>query len=415
MGGGSAGCGKGGRMADFWQQDAITVLQRLKQRPIEELEGEIEAIAWRRHIVLLLPALYSEFETPAMPRIVAELKHVRYLHKIVVSLDRADERQFQHVKTLMRGMPQNVKIIWQDGPGLQSLYQELRDADFTLQHPGKGQSVWMALGYILAERDVYAVATHDCDIVDYQREMLARLVYPVVHPATDFEFSKGYYARVTDRLYGRVTRLFYTPLIRTLRRILGHNPFLAYLDNFRYALSGEFALIASLAMGIRISPTWGLEVSLLSEIYQRASVNRICQVEITDTYEHKHQVLEKDRPDEGLIRMACDIAKALFRFLSQDGIVMSDAFFRTMLTAYIQEARVTVEKYHGLSLINGLVYDRHEEIEAVEAFVSSLRCAIAEFTADPVGIPMLPAWVRIAAAIPDYQDRLNACIEEDNR
>lgn len=401
-------------MADFWQQGAITVLQRLKNRPIDELEGEIEAIARRRHIVLLLPALYSEFETPAMPRIVEELKQVRYLHKIVVSLDRADERQFQHVKNLIRGMPQNVKIIWQDGPGLQALYQELRGADFTLDHPGKGQSVWMALGYILAERDVYAVATHDCDIVDYHREMLARLVYPVVHPATDFEFSKGYYARVTDRLYGRVTRLLYTPLIRALRRILGQNPFLSYLDNFRYALSGEFALIASLAMGLRISPTWGLEVSLLSEIYQRASVNRICQVEIAETYEHKHQVLEKDRPDEGLIRMACDIAKALFRFLSQDGIVMSEAFFRTVLTAYIQEARVTVEKYHGLSLINGLVYDRHEEIEAVEAFVSSLRCAIAEFTADPVGIPMLPAWVRIAAAIPDFQDRLNACVEEDN-
>jgi glucosyl-3-phosphoglycerate synthase len=245
--------------------------------------------------------------------------------------------------------------------------------------------------------------------------MLARLVYPVVHPATDFEFSKGYYARVTDRLYGRVTRLFYTPLVRALRRILGQNAFLSYLDNFRYALSGEFALIASLATGIRISPTWGLEVSLLSEVYQRASVNRICQVEIAEHYEHKHQALAKDRPDTGLIRMACDIAKALFRFLSQDGIVMSDAFFRTILTAYIQEARVAVEKYHALSLINGLHYDRHEEIEAVEAFVGSLRWAIGEFVADPVGIPMLPAWVRVAAAIPDFQDRLNACVENDNR
>ncbi len=259
------------------------------------------------------------------------------------------------------------------------------------------------------------VATHDCDILTYTREMLARLVYPVVHPATDFEFSKGYYARVTDRLYGRVTRLFYTPLVRALRRILGQNHFLAYLDGFRYALSGEFALIASLAMGIRISPTWGLEVSLLSEIYQRASVNRICQVEIADVYEHKHQVLEKGRADEGLIRMACDIAKALFRLLSQDGIVMSDAFFRTLLTAYIQEARINVEKYHGVSLINGLLYDRHQEIEAVEAFVDSLRCAVADFTADPVGIPMLPAWVRVSAAIPDFQDRLTECVEMDNR
>jgi glucosyl-3-phosphoglycerate synthase len=402
-------------MADFWQPGAITVLQRLKTRPIDELEGEIETIARRRPIVLLLPALYSEFESASMPLILEELKRVRYLHKIVLSLDRADERQFHHVRALMRELPQEVKIVWQDGPGLQALYQELRGADFVLDHPGKGQSIWMALGYVLAERQVYAVATHDCDILTYTREMLARLVYPVVHPATDFEFSKGYYARVTDRLHGRVTRLFYAPLVRALRRILGQNRFLAYLDGFRYALSGEFALIASLAMGIRVSPTWGLEVSLLSEIYQRASVNRICQVEIADVYEHKHQVLEKGRTDDGLIRMACDIAMALFRLLSQDGTVMSDAFFRTLLTAYIQEARINVEKYHGVSLINGLFYDRHQEIEAVEAFVDSLRCAVAEFTADPVGIPMLPAWVRVSAAIPDFQDRLTECVEMDNR
>lgn len=52
------------------------------------------------------------------------------------------------------------------------------------------------------------------------------------HPATEFEFSKGYYARVTSKLYGRVTRLFYTPLIRSLRRILGQNLFLSYLATF---------------------------------------------------------------------------------------------------------------------------------------------------------------------------------------
>lgn len=402
-------------MTDFWQQGTITVLQRLKNRPVEDLEAEIEAIVRRRKIVLLLPALYSEFETPAMPRIIDELKRVPYLHRVVLSLDRADRAQFFKAREWMRQLPCETRIVWHDGPAMQDLYQELRQADFQMDHPGKGQSVWMTLGYILSDRDVYAVATHDCDIVNYRREMLARLVYPVVHPATDFEFSKGYYARVTNKLYGRVTRLFYTPLIRTLRRILGQNAFLSYLDNFRYALSGEFALIASLATGIRISPTWALEVSLLSEIYQRASVNRICQVEIAEHYEHKHQALLKDRTDEGLIRMACDIAKALFRFLSQDGIVMSDAFFRTILTAYIQEARVAVEKYHALSLINGLRYDRHEEIDAVEAFVGSMRCAIAEFVADPVGIPMLPAWARVAAAIPDFQDRINAGVENDHR
>jgi glucosyl-3-phosphoglycerate synthase len=401
-------------MADFWQHGPVTVLQRLKERPVEDLEAEIRKIARRRKIALLLPALFSEFETPAMPAIVAELKQVDYLSKVVLSLDRATADEFRRARDIMAALPCPVQVVWHDGPGMQALYQELRDSDFKLNFPGKGQSVWMSMGCILADREIYALATHDCDIVNYSRELLARLIYPVVHPATDFEFSKGYYARVADRLYGRVTRLFYTPLIRTLEHILGHTPFLTYLDNFRYALSGEFAVIASLALGMRVSPTWGLEVSLLSEIYQRASVNRICQVEIAEYYEHKHQVLKKGQPEEGLIRMACDIAKALFRVLSQDGVVLSNAFFRTLLAAYIQEARIAIEKYHALSLINGLPYDRHTEIEAVEAFVDSLRCAIDEFVGDPVGIPLLPAWVRIAAAIPDFQDRLSECVERDS-
>lgn len=402
-------------MADFWQSGPVTVLQRLRDRPVEDLEAEIRRIARRRKIVLLLPALATEFETPSMPLILEELRQVPYLHAVVLSLDRAGPAEFEAARRRMEGLPCPVKVVWHDGPRLQALLRELRENEFQLDHPGKGRSVWMTLGYVCSERDVYAIATHDCDILNYRREMLARLVYPVVHPATEFEFSKGYYARVTDRLYGRVTRLFYAPLIETLGRILGKTAFLQYLGNFRYALSGEFALLTSLAMGIRISPTWGLEVSLLSEIYQRASVNRICQVEIAETYEHKHQVLEKKRPGEGLMRMACDIAMALFRVLAQDGVVLSNAFFRTLLAAYIQEARVAVEKYHAVSLINGLSFDRHAEVEAVEAFVESMRCAIAEFVDDPVGIPMMPAWTRISAAIPDFQERLYEAVERDNR
>jgi len=401
-------------MADFWQHGMITTLQKLRERPVGALEADLKAIARHRKLVLLLPALYSEFETASMPRILEELKGVEYLHKVVLSLDRAGRTEFEKARQAMSVLRADVRVVWHDGPRMRKLYRELIRNAFSMDHPGKGRSVWMTLGSVLSEPEVYAVALHDCDIVNYRREMLARLILPVAHPALDFEFSKGYYARVTDQLYGRVTRLFYTPLIRTLNRILGLNPFLSFLDSFRYALSGEFALISSLARGIRISPTWGLEVSLLSEVYQRASVNRICQVDLAETYEHKHQVLRKEKPNEGLLRMAGDIARALFRVLTQDGIVLSEAFFRTMLTSYIQEARVTIEKYHALSLINGLTYDRHAEIEAVEAFVGSLRAAIADFVQDPVGVPMLAAWVRVHAAIPDFEERMREAVEMDN-
>jgi len=402
-------------MADFCQNGVITTLQKLKARPVEEIERELKAISQKRKIVLLLPALVTEFDGEAMPRIIEELKGLDYLYKIVLSLDRATDQQFKEIRSIMSVMTADIRVVWHDGPRMKALLKELMDSDFKLDMPGKGRSVWMTLGYILSDKDVYAIALHDCDIVNYRREIVARLVYPIVHPSIDFEFSKGYYARVTDRLYGRVTRLFYTPLIRTLKRILGYNAFIEYLDNFRYALSGEFCLHSDLARGIRISPTWGLEVSLLSDVYQMTSVNRICQVEIIETYEHKHQILKKNKPTEGLIRMAADIGKALLRVLSQDGLVMSEAFFRTMMTTYIQESRTAIEKYHALALLNGLIYDRHEEIEAVDAFVGSLKLAIDEFVKDPIGIPMLPGWVRVVAAIPDFLDRLYEAVEEDNR
>lgn len=401
-------------MADFYQHPMIATLQKLKERPIEQIEDELRLISLKRRMVLLLPALVTEFDTPAMPRIIDELTSVSYLNKIVLSLDRANWDQFEEVKKKMSVLPSDVKVVWHDGPRLQRLYDELRKNDFQLDIPGKGRSVWMTIGYILADRDVDAIALHDCDIVNYKREILARLFYPVVHPALDYEFSKGYYSRVTDRMYGRVTRLFYLPLISTLKGILGGNPFLEYLGSFRYALSGEFAIINTLARGIRISPTWGLEVSLLNEVYHKTSPHRICQVELIESYEHKHQSLQKDKPDTGLIRMATDIAEALMRVLSQDGVVLSEAFFKTLLTLYMEESRIAIEKFHALALLNGLTYDRHSEIDATEAFVDCLKKAAQNFTSDPVGIPMMSAWARIRAAIPDFQDRLNEAVEEDN-
>ena len=37
-----------------------------------------------------------------------------------------------------------------------------------------------------------------------------------VHRPFFWEFAKGHYGRVTYRLYGRVTRLFVTPLLRAM-------------------------------------------------------------------------------------------------------------------------------------------------------------------------------------------------------
>ncbi len=402
-------------MADFFQNGVITTLQKLGERNLDEIERELIEFPKRNRAVLLLPALYSEFERDAMPRILEELKKVHYLDMIVLSLGMAHEEEFLRVKKIMSELPQNVKIVWNQGDRIQRLYNLLEEKGFIANIPGKGAAVWMAMGYILSGNRNVVIALHDCDIKNYSRELLARLIYPLVRPGANFEFSKGYYARVAGRLYGRVTRLFVTPLIRSLKKLLGVNKFLEFLDSFRFILSGEFALIGELARGINISPSWGLEISILSEIYQNTSVDRICQVELVETYEHKHQVLSTENPNTGLLKMASDIARILFRILSEDGIIMSEAFFRTLITTYINFAKETVEKFYALSMINGLSYDRHREIKTVEAFAHTLSRAKDDFIRDPMSIPVLSSWNRVEAAIPNFMDLIREAVEEDNK
>lgn len=401
-------------MSDFFQNGTIATLQDLVHRPVEALEEELRTFAKKKNSVLLLPALYSEFERPAMHSIIEKLKNVDYLYKIVLSLDKADKKKFKEVKNYMKELKTPVSVVWHDGPRVSAMLEELRERGFKIGEQGKGRSVWMTMGYILADNNVDSIALHDCDIVNYERHLLARLLYPVMNPALEFEFSKGYYSRVSDKLYGRVTRTFYTPLIRSMKKMLGINPFLDYLDSFRYALSGEFAFYTDLARGIRISPTWGLEVSLLSDVYQKTAVNRVCQVELMETYEHKHNDLSPDDAKKGLNRMAKEIAEALFRFLAQSGIVMSNAFFRTLLVTYTQESRMAIEKYHALAAINGIPYDRNDEILTVETFTEALQLAREAYLNDPVGVPVLSAWVRVQAGVPTFMERLQAEVMKDN-
>ncbi len=401
-------------MTDFFQNGVIATLQKVRERPIEELEEELKRFSEQQKIALLLPALYSEFDGPAMPRIVEQLGRVRYLHRIVLSLDLADEAEFRRVRSIMRAVPTPVDILWHDGPRVQGLWQELQAANLGVAQRGKGRGVWLALGLALSDREVHSVALHDCDIVTYDRSILARLIYPLVHPGTDFEYSKGYYARVNDKLYGRVTRLFFTPVIRALKQLAGYHPFLEYLDSFRYPLSGEFALIRSLAKSIRISPTWGLEMSLLGEVFDRTTVERVCQVEIADAYHHKHQPLSPTDPGQGLTKMATDIATSLFGILAQGGMVLSRPFFDTLFVSYQRHARMAIERYNALAMLNGLDYDRNEEIEAVESFAFTLKLAEDRFREEPMGVQPLSSWVRVRAALPDFAEKLAEAVRLDN-
>jgi glucosyl-3-phosphoglycerate synthase len=401
-------------MSDFFQNGVITTLHRLKTEPTSLLEDLLILHAKERPIALVLPALFPELKGAALPKIVEELKGVPYLHEIVITLDRATETEFEYAKKFFRTLPQKKNIIWNNGPRIKKLYQTLNDEFSTLGEPGKGRSAWLAYGFILAKHESKVIVLHDCDILTYNRDMLTRLCFPVTCSHLNYEFCKGYYTRVTDRLHGRVTRLFVTPLIRSLMTMIGGTPFLQYLDSFRYPLAGEFAMLSDLALRNRIPSDWGLEVGVLSEVYRNCALNLICQVDLADNYEHKHQEVSAEDTGKGLMKVTIDIAKTLFRNLASQGVVYSGGFFNTLRTVYVRKAQDMLKQYQDDASINSLIFERHNEANMVEAFSQSLKIAGEQILEDPLGIPLIPNWSRVISAIPDFYDLLIEAVEKDN-
>jgi glucosyl-3-phosphoglycerate synthase len=203
-------------VADFHQTGVITTLHRLGRSDLQRLESALQACATARPIALVLPCLYAELKESALKGIVDQLQAVSYLTQLVVSVsgtERADEfddmrTAFQGVRSL-DGMP--PIFLWNGGPRIRELYDRLAREGLDPGRDGKGRSAWLAYGYVLASNRARVIALHDCDIRDYRRELLARLCFPLANPNMNYEFAKGYYGRVSDRLYGRVTRLFMTP------------------------------------------------------------------------------------------------------------------------------------------------------------------------------------------------------------
>jgi glucosyl-3-phosphoglycerate synthase len=399
-------------MADFFQTGVVTTLHRLNREADDVIEAELVAIADHNRIGLVLPALYAEFEHPAMQRIVRELRTVRYLKRIVVAIGGATREQYLHAASFFRDMPTPVTALWMEDPRVEALFRMLDDQGIGAGVPGKGRTCWLCYGYLLAREDVDVIALHDCDIRNYEKRLLTRLCYPVANPNLGFEFCKGFYARATTKLHGRVTRLFFTPLVRALITLQPTTPFLRYLDSFRYALSGEFAMRADLARVNRIPSDWGLEVGMLAEVFRNCALSRICQVDIADNYDHKHQLLSESDATAGLRRMTLEIAKNLFRTLAAQGCVLADAEFRTLLVHYRQLAQDTINKYYADAMLNNLEFDRHAEASAVTAFIDSLREAAAAYTENPMSLPTIPTWNRVLHAIPGMFDLILDAAEE---
>jgi glucosyl-3-phosphoglycerate synthase len=394
-------------MPDFFQHDLVTTIHDLRTGEIDRLEDMLRESTQQNKVGLVLPVTASDMRAEPFDVIVRELSGADYVDTIIVSLGVAPDRaDYDETVAKIAPLGERAKVLWTDGPEVQSLYGELIDAGIAVATPGKGRSVWTAFGYLLADPEIGTFVLHDCDIVDYDRLLLARLCLPMVHPALDFEFCKAYYARVTDRMHGRVVRLLVTPLMRALNRIFPDSEFIQFLASFRYPLSGEFSLTRNLARTNRIPSDWGLEVGTLAEVYRNTSLKRVCQTDLCRLYEHKHQVLSLEEKNSGLMRMAIDILTTVYRTLASQGVVMSESMFTTLRSSYLRVAQNCIRQYAADALVNDLQFDRHQEEIAIDAFADCITTAAAIFREDPNGAQAIPNWTRVRAAFPGFTERL---------
>nr|WP_249200645.1 glycosyl transferase [Thetidibacter halocola] len=386
----------------------------LRCRSAGSLEHEISVYAESRKVTLILPSLYSELEGPALDHIVDELSKVSYLHRIIVGLDRADEAQYRHARSFFSRLPQQTAVIWNDSPRMLALQERLADLGLAPQEPGKGKNVWSCIGYLLSCADSSVMAIHDCDIVTYDRRMLDRLVYPVVNPAFPYQMAKGFYPRIgSGKLNGRVSRLLVSPLLIALKRVIGDRDYIDYLRSFRYPLSGEFAIRTATLPDLRIPSDWGLEIGVLSEAWRNMAPKSVCQVEIADNYDHKHQDLSAEDASAGLSRMSTDICKAIFRKLAADGTVFTSNTFRTLKATYYRSALDLLEGYYNDAKMNGLDLDRHAEEQSIELFSENILRAGQLFLENPHETPFIPTWNRVHAADMEFLTKLRTAVEQD--
>ena len=403
-------------MSDFSQNGIVSDLHDFGTKSTDEIEKDLLKFSKERNMELILPSLYSELEGTALPKIVNEISKTKYLSHIIIGLDKANEKQAKNAWKFFKKLNTPFTILWNDGPKLKKLDQELKNKDLAPNEQGKGRNVWYCLGMCIARDNARSVALHDCDIKTYDRRMLAKLFYPVVNPLFNFEFCKGYYPRVADnKMNGRVARLLVFPLITAFEKTIGRSNYLDFMKSFKYPLAGEFSFRRNVLPELRISSDWGIEVGILSEMQRNFSPHNICQVDLADSYDHKHQELSANDMSKGLSRMSIDIITTMIKKLATQGNSFSLETFRSLKATYYRSALDLIDIYRTDADINGLKFDSHSEEKAVELFALNIMKAGESFFKNPMDTPFIPTWSRVKSAIPDILTRLKDTVEEDNK
>ena len=407
-------------MGSFYQNGIVANLHDFSygtssEANYKKLENELMKFSKNNPMELILPCLFSEISGKALPKIVNEINKTKFLNHIVIGLDRANKNQYTEAYNFFDNLKIPYSILWNDGSRLMELDKELKEKGLSPKEFGKGRNVWFCIGMTLARGKAESIALHDCDILTYEKSLLAKLFYPVANPVFNFQFCKGYYPRVADgKMNGRVSRLLVFPLLLAMEKTIGRSEYLDFMKSFRYPLAGEFSFRRNLLPRLRIPSDWGLEIGVLSEMQRNHSSNRICQVDLAQKYDHKHQDLSENDDNSGLSRMSIDITKALIRKLATQGNIFTLETFRSIKATYYRAALDMIDIYRSDAQMNDLNYDSHIEEKTVELFALNIMKAGETFFENPMETPFIPTWNRVLSAIPDFLDRLKFSVELDN-
>ncbi|MBW2207021.1 MAG: hypothetical protein JRG79_08940 [Deltaproteobacteria bacterium] len=364
---------------------------------------------WKK-TVLIIPLLASEFSDPqnlpVFENILKQLKDVKYLSSIIFGLDRASEAEAMRLRELVLGYGiRNHVIQWNDGPGFSSIYNQLNEAGFNIQEPGKGKNMFLSFGIAIALGGE-SIGLVDADIKTFKRLQLERLFYPVV--VLNHDFSKAYYARIKEReLYGRVKRLLLDPLLLSLKRKFTESReekmlrLIDFLLGFHYQLSGEVVFHVDLLKKMRFATNWGVEIFTLIEVYRKASY--VAQVMFSrEPFDHKHQEVSAEDRGKGLNRMAVDIVTTLMNALViEEGLEISDTFFRDLAITYQAVAEEQIKKYSDDAGFNNLIYDRDAEENLVKNIFRNSILHAGELLTSP--FRMTEKFLRYVNSYPEFK------------
>ena len=198
------------------------------------------------------------------------------------------------------------------------------------------------------------------------------------------------------------------PLLIALKRKFtdtGEEKMLRVIDFlllFNYQLSGEFVIDTELLQRIKYTFNWGVEILTLIEVYRKA--NQIAQVEFTKGYfDHKHQKISVSDADKGLHRMSTDIIATLLNALViEEGLEISNHFFRDLALTYQSVAEELIKKYAENARLNALNYDRDLEETFVNEVITDAIINVGELLNVPQNVSGM--FLRYTAMSPEFDE-----------